>query len=144
MTQKVNVIEKIILCLLIFSTIMVMFFGYKLFLEGGNVYEIVSPIYTDKSSYVPGDHVKFYMNVCKYTDYPITVTVSLVDGYVYTLPSIVRDAPIGCRKYWLEGSYLPHNLEEGKYYFRIHIDSEISKFRIFHAEYQTNYIEIVR
>lgn len=52
----------------------------------------------DKQTYHPGDDIYMKWDYCKQRDLAATLSVTLIDEIILTLPDFSRNAPIGCFK----------------------------------------------
>lgn len=107
-------------------------------------------ILTDYSSNVsvstntlrPGDPVIIKIHACKHYDLPELISRELVDGFVYTLPSVQMFYPVGCHEMniWVP---IPFNTPPGVY--RISMTSEFkpNPLRSVYYPWHTNQFEVL-
>jgi len=67
-------------------------------------YEIVTfsddvlPIMNENKSVKQGDQVVYSAKTCKLIDMDATVDRQIIDGVVYSLPTVTSNIPVGCRE----------------------------------------------
>lgn len=71
---------------------------------------------TDKQIYHYGDPVAFRWNYCKGVDTTSRISVNLVDGLIYFLPSVSSNRTKGCYDDFTVVARIPEAIPKGTYY----------------------------
>lgn len=90
----------------------------------------------------PGDPVIIAVHVCKHYDLPEFISRELIDGFVYTLPSVQMFYPIGCRdiNVWVP---IPVNTPPGVYRMAITSEFRPNPLRSVYYRWETNQFEVL-
>ena len=131
----------------IFIVVGILFLSYLAFIDGvvlnkpitynGNVFT------TDKQIYYVGDTVKVNIQFCKMRNLEGTVQWALVDTYIYYMPQIKSNVPVGCYtdKYF-DAGFITKAIVPGKYHFEGVRKFEVNPLRTVYYNYKTTDFEI--
>lgn len=107
-------------------------------------------ILTDYDRYVkvspsilhPGDPVIIPLHACKHYDLPELISRELIDGFVYTIPSVQMFYPIGCHdmNVWVP---IPSNTPPGIYRLAMTSEFRPNPLRSIYYHWETYQFEVL-
>lgn len=108
------------------------------------VYEIEAPYKTLKNEYRAGEAIEVRQVYCKLEEYPATVDISIVDGYIEALRTINSNSPIGCYDRVATSAVVPEYLAEGDYKLRYIFTVHVNPFRTETYTVETEMFKVVK
>ncbi len=91
-----------------------------------------------------GSYLKYNLYYCKYTQDISTVYQTLAGKNIYTLASIQRNIPVGCRNYTISDVYIPPTVPPGKYILYITVTYHPNPIRTVEYFAQTTWFDVVK
>lgn len=93
---------------------------------------------------IADNYIIVEVEACRYTDAPVTIYASYVNGIMYSLPpEVFTGKSLGCStnlKYY----EIPPELENGRYYLYGRNEYKVNSFATRIVEWKTDYFEINR
>lgn len=143
-----KIVHYISIFLEILMAIILLWVNYSLFwpVQTLEIKNFSSPglVTVASSTYQRGTPLGYVLDYCKYSNYPVKVTRTLVDGQIITLSNSSGYLPLGCHKTLVETAVIPDSVAPGLYYLDITVDYTINVFRTETVHYRTNEFTVTR
>jgi len=91
-----------------------------------------------------GEVLEYNIKFKKNTDIPATITRTLVDGVLYTLPSLSPINKKGTQTQNISSLEIPHSMPAGNYYFISNSCYQMNPFRTVCVEYKSDQFEVIK
>lgn len=135
-------LAAVIACYFIAGVIAVALFWPVKTLEIKN-YSPDAPITIQNKDVRPGDRLIYELDYCKYSDGPVTVHRTLIDGQVVTLTDTQGQLPLGCHSSTIATAVVPETINPGKYYLDVTVEYKINVIRTQYVHYHTDYFVVI-
>lgn len=117
MKTKQTLDTVLTLALLVVALLLIGALGMYAFYHNPPVTYSNLPFPTELATYHTGEEIYLYVDYCKNTTAPFSVSVAFVDGFLYSVPErTMAGGPVGCKQILTNIATLPDALPPGEYY----------------------------
>ena len=108
------------------------------------VADVKSPAKVLTKTVYAGEAMKYEIDFCSYSNTPATLSRRLVNGVIFTLPTITTFPDKGCRKDVVATTVIPETLPQGMYYLEVTAIHKVNPLRTITVTWRTEEFHVIR